>query len=58
MSATRAFFLGLGGQHVDYATRHHSRAYDIGWNVSCAAYVSTPFLVCFGVGVAVGAWIW
>lgn len=54
MNSIRAFCLGLGGQRVDYAMRHHSRAYDAGWKTSCAVYLSAPFLAIAAASFVLG----
>ena len=53
----RLFWLGFGGQHVTYNERR-ARCYDAGWLTSCTIYISIPFVACFALGAAFGAWMW
>lgn len=50
------FWSGLTCQHVDYATRHYSRAYDIGGSVAGAVLVLGPVATVFIVGFIIGRW--
>jgi hypothetical protein len=48
------FWKGLTLQHVDYATRHYSRAYDIGGGAAGGLIIATPFVVVFLIGFIAG----
>ncbi len=48
------FFKGLTMQHVDYSTRHHSRAYDIGGIVAVIVFLVLAFIILSGPGFIVG----
>lgn len=54
MSAIVNFCRGFAWQHVDYHTRHHSKAYDIGRCVSGILLALIPFAICFGLGFIAG----
>ena len=54
MNAIGNFCSGLTMGHVDWNTRHNSRAYAAGINTSCVVLILTPFAICFTIGFVAG----
>jgi len=53
-----AFILGLGGQYWYHARLPtFTRYYDAGWQLSVWIYISLPFVLLVGVGIAIGYWL-
>lgn len=57
MHALYDFWRGLRNEHVDWNTRHNSRAYDLGLGTGLISlFVVMPVLSIFAIGVLAGLW--
>lgn len=50
------FFKGLTNRHVDWATRHGSKAYDRGQLAGAISLAAVPVVVIFACGFVSGWW--